>query len=252
MFNVFSAQKNYTTKVDKFGFDKVIFVCDIHNIKKLYVHKYGEGVDFWGYISKFVSEKVFHFNNKDLVSRSLTSFLTNMEYNQNLDNDVILSSNNEEANNNKNLVKFILKMLINTHYLSLRDITKIRNLSLTEIETNKKTSFQILCIYIDTILGSNGKFKDILESLSTKGIKYTYNSFNEKTKDIIPEYNSLFKLLFKPSTTDASNLSDTYILYDNFGIVINSSFGKVSTIKFTQGKVQNIDIIKFLLLHIKE
>lgn len=67
LFNVFSAHfdlVNYysneeETKDNKFGFDKIIFVCDIENVRKLFAHKYGLGVDFSGYIDKFYSQQIY-------------------------------------------------------------------------------------------------------------------------------------------------------------------------------------------------
>jgi hypothetical protein len=68
LFNVFSAHfdYNYSSK-NKFGFDKVIFVCDIQNIRNLFHSRYGGDTDFSGYIDKFFSHEVFHFNNTKAV-----------------------------------------------------------------------------------------------------------------------------------------------------------------------------------------
>ncbi|HZL10123.1 MAG TPA: P-loop NTPase fold protein [Prolixibacteraceae bacterium] len=71
LFNVFSAHFDHVNyypnreelKDNKFGFDKIIFVCDIENIRKIFAHKYGSEVDFCGYIDKFYSRKIFFFNN---------------------------------------------------------------------------------------------------------------------------------------------------------------------------------------------
>lgn len=75
LFNVFSAHFNYPNHShngdvsdNKFGFDKIIFVCDIENIHKIFAHKYGIEVDFSGYIDKFYSHKIYDFNNsKEIV-----------------------------------------------------------------------------------------------------------------------------------------------------------------------------------------
>lgn len=64
ILNVFAAHfdRKHTTK-NKFGFDKVIFVCDIVNVKNIFMHKYGINVDFNGYIDKFYSHSVFNYAN---------------------------------------------------------------------------------------------------------------------------------------------------------------------------------------------
>ena len=46
---------------NKFGFDKVITVCDYRNLKMLFNHVYGEGASFEGYISKFVTLQPFEY-----------------------------------------------------------------------------------------------------------------------------------------------------------------------------------------------
>ncbi|EHO10125.1 hypothetical protein HMPREF9714_01810 [Myroides odoratimimus CCUG 12901] len=75
LFNIFSAHTHSRTGENKFGFDKVIFVCDIENIRKIYAHKYGEGVDFSGYMDKFYSVKPFEFNNVVYVNEILFSIV---------------------------------------------------------------------------------------------------------------------------------------------------------------------------------
>jgi len=62
LLNVFCASIDKKYDGSKFDFDHVIFVCDIENIKKIYEHRYGENVDFGGYIDKFCSKDIFDFN----------------------------------------------------------------------------------------------------------------------------------------------------------------------------------------------
>lgn len=47
---------------NKFGFDKIITVCDYHNLERIFNHVYGEGVSFKGYISKFVTHQPFEYS----------------------------------------------------------------------------------------------------------------------------------------------------------------------------------------------
>jgi hypothetical protein len=48
---------------NKFGFDKIILVADINNIKSIYEHRFGKNVDFDGYINKFYSNSFFKFDS---------------------------------------------------------------------------------------------------------------------------------------------------------------------------------------------
>jgi hypothetical protein len=61
ILNIFSAHTN--GEDNKFGFDKVIIVCDLQNIESLYKHLYGDKIDFDGYIDKFYSFSPYYFNN---------------------------------------------------------------------------------------------------------------------------------------------------------------------------------------------
>lgn len=61
ILNVFSAHLTQSNGNDdgvtnKFGFDKILILCDFNNIEKIYHHLYGCDTDFNGYISKFCSD----------------------------------------------------------------------------------------------------------------------------------------------------------------------------------------------------
>ena len=76
LFNVFSAHLDYDKSTsNKFGFDRVIFVCDIHNIRNIFHSRYGVDTDFTGYIDKFYSQEVYHFDNTDGVKAVVAEFL---------------------------------------------------------------------------------------------------------------------------------------------------------------------------------
>jgi len=66
ILNIFSAHNRENE--NKFGFERVILVCDINNIKHIYHHFYGEKVDFFGYINKFYSSEVYNYSNADYVN----------------------------------------------------------------------------------------------------------------------------------------------------------------------------------------
>ncbi|MGO4820627.1 MULTISPECIES: P-loop NTPase fold protein [unclassified Flavobacterium] len=75
LFNIFSAHYDEINDKNKFGFDKVIFVCDIENIRKIFHHKYGADVDFSGYIDKFYSIKPFDFDNRKYIQEKVSAFM---------------------------------------------------------------------------------------------------------------------------------------------------------------------------------
>lgn len=76
ILNVFSAHIDYcyhlgyepdsTLHGNKFGLDKVLFVLDYDNLRKIYKHFYGEDANFEGYIEKFCSSTYFRYSLKDV------------------------------------------------------------------------------------------------------------------------------------------------------------------------------------------
>lgn len=75
LFNVFSAHFDARTDENKFGFDKVIFVCDIQNIHRMYQHRYGAEVSFFGYINKFYTSAPYHFDAQERLKERLSQIL---------------------------------------------------------------------------------------------------------------------------------------------------------------------------------
>ncbi len=87
LLNLFSAQtSNYfsahwpTGQDEKrYGFDKIIFVCDIDNIRNIFRAKYGDGVDFTGYIDKFYSIEPYLFNINNMVAQEAHRFVDSVK-----------------------------------------------------------------------------------------------------------------------------------------------------------------------------
>ncbi|WP_121354851.1 P-loop NTPase fold protein [Flavisolibacter nicotianae] len=124
LFNVFSAHYDiYDT--NKFGFDKVVFVCDVENIRKIFHHRYGTEVDFNGYIDKFYSREVFDFNNRALVKSFVQQLiqalpLSNGDYDQT--RDFIRKSEFY------NVLKWVLYGFIQAREINLRMLVQIRHI----------------------------------------------------------------------------------------------------------------------------
>lgn len=72
ILNIFSAhidfcyrlgcQPDETLAGNKFGLDKVVFVMDYGNVRRIYSHFYGDGANFEGYIEKFCSSNHFVYS----------------------------------------------------------------------------------------------------------------------------------------------------------------------------------------------
>jgi hypothetical protein len=119
IFNVFSSHFTEQPNEDnKFGFDKVILVCDIENVHKIFHSKYGQDVDFSGYIDKFYSYRCFNFTNErsileaiDLIFKPLYNYRSNENQQQTIDT-----------------VKSFLLDFINAKAINIRDLQKIHQL----------------------------------------------------------------------------------------------------------------------------
>lgn len=60
---------------NKFGFDKVLLLCDYNNIKNIYHHLYGAEADYKGYMSKFVAKGVYSYSLRSKVKEYMVSLL---------------------------------------------------------------------------------------------------------------------------------------------------------------------------------
>src|SRR5690606_36574201 len=78
ILNVFSAHLDHHTNGNKFDFDKIVLVCDVRNIRKIYANRYGQDVDFSGYIDKFYSEEIFDFDIISEIEEKLNELLTSI------------------------------------------------------------------------------------------------------------------------------------------------------------------------------
>lgn len=110
ILNILSVHNDAYVEHNKFGFDKIIVVCDYQNIKNIYAHKYGDRTDFEGYISKFYSTEIFHYNNYDAIQ-----FFCEKEL-----NGIITDKDDQDV------VGLILSRLVKYKLLTMRDIVKVR------------------------------------------------------------------------------------------------------------------------------
>ncbi len=76
LFNVFSSHFSHRDEYEnKFGFDQIIFVGDIDNIRRIFHTRYGTDTDFTGYIDKFYSREIFYFDNREVIRDSIHHFM---------------------------------------------------------------------------------------------------------------------------------------------------------------------------------
>lgn len=121
ILNIFSAHFDYYNLEgkNKFGFDKVILICDIDNIRGIFYNRYGTNIDFTGYIDKFYSIEIFEYQFSKVIIASFKKFFSSINS----------SSNIVQAHIQQNFdsyysteLAFILEYFINSNSLSMRNL----------------------------------------------------------------------------------------------------------------------------------
>jgi hypothetical protein len=122
ILNVFACHLDIDNQEsNKFGIQKIILVCDIENIRKIFSNKYGQDVDFSGYIDKFFSTEIYFLDNKEYISRSIDQFLRAVKIDQHTESYLSLQSGNKLV---AGLLTLILQDLITSEQLNLRSLLK--------------------------------------------------------------------------------------------------------------------------------
>ncbi len=81
ILNIFSAHFDLqnTELPNKFGFDKIILVADVQNLKSVFSHKYGEQTDFNGYFDKFFVVEIFQFKNEEIIAKAIDEIISHFQ-----------------------------------------------------------------------------------------------------------------------------------------------------------------------------
>ena len=109
--------ENENKNGNKFGFDNIILVMDYYTTEHIFHHFYGKNANYNGYIQKFISHNVYHFNISDAARNELLSTLTER---CSMDEDIIKALPIYVDNNG---VQITIGRII--QQLSVRDIAHI-------------------------------------------------------------------------------------------------------------------------------
>lgn len=175
LFNIFSLNFGKDPIQNKFGFDRVVFVSDIANIREIYKHKYGKRVDFEGYIDKFYSVSPYKFDTNKFLSVFTNEFIRSFD----ISPSIIDFSHSGKLNNNDyfHLLHSILGVLISHRQINLRTLinTKVSDIPNKEFLLTTKSTFwsweyPIIFVFnfLEIIYDQTSEVKFVLLSLKEK------------------------------------------------------------------------------------
>lgn len=202
ILNVFAAHFDIEEGENKFGFDQVILVCDIENIRKIFAAKYGQEADFSGYIDKFFSREVFEFDNREVIKNSLEGLISKLKVPKDGSRSFYL---NQYGTRYFEETKLLMAELVNFNKINLRCLSKIakdiypyryRNISYKNlnIATHNFCYFQIL----EFLKYYFGSLNSLLEALNSCRTKYKILSNPGELLAIIDWEKHNFKKTDKP------------------------------------------------------
>lgn len=150
ILNVLAAHTDLKNRSSKFNFDRIILVCDIDNIRKIFQNRYGADVDFTGYIDKFYSQEIFDFNNADGLSEQVLKLLLTIKQPKKPEHFDFSDQNSLVVKN----LAYILTAMINANTLTVRNLKRIVSKTYTpsDFTLRLKTSPGINNNHVDAII----------------------------------------------------------------------------------------------------
>lgn len=260
ILNVFSAHfdryshDNIFEQNNKFGFDKIISVCDIDNIKNIYSHIYGEKTDFLGYISKFSNSQPYKYSLIDFIKEYIINNLLDkklLKYSKICDSiseEIVKKMDTKEQveanlriikeriiNSKKNIIdtkiqltkslecKYITTTSTFTYLLSLLkcfDIkfdTFIKRLPKEEIIPLIGKNWYLVVLFTnDIIFNIKKKFIQISCAIERRGIYYKdYGTVPYAIQEIEPEKNELNNFNISYLEYNDNTLADMMFIHIN-------------------------------------
>ncbi len=123
ILNIFAAHQDIDSQGNKFGFNKIIVVCDIDNIRSTFHHKYGASTDFNGYIDKFYSVDVFKYSMMEELYKEVDSILNSIEGNEALEKIFNLR---RDRNYIFKTIQNLLRSFVKSGIINVRNVVKLK------------------------------------------------------------------------------------------------------------------------------
>jgi hypothetical protein len=186
IFNIFAAHSDYYQQNEiKYGFDKIMLVCDINNVRKIFHSKYGLDVDFAGYIDKFYDRDIFFFDNHLLVEESVDRIFKSIRFDSTY-NDIL--NFRDDLYTCSSALKFLIKLCIKNNLINLRSLLKYSNkpysikdymIPINWKSYNYNTAFAPF-IVLDLMSDLMGTDKDLKLKIEILGNKLISEYFNDE------------------------------------------------------------------------
>lgn len=199
ILNLFSAHFDSNgIEKNKFGFDKIILVCDYENIKNIFSHLYGEKTDFTGYINKFMSylpykysivDKVIDYVVENIKDKDLREYPDILKFVLERSYLSMLVENNQES---KMANLRTIAMLINNKFpdINYEHIKVNPEGIIYMISPNGALSKLLSCMNL--LLSNKEKILDIIEKLEMNKDKFNLiGSYWYLDKDVIANFTNL-------------------------------------------------------------
>lgn len=183
LINIFTAHYDSQQERNKFGFDKVILVCDHESLGHMFRHKYGQHANFNGYIDKFYSLKPFEFDNNRFLSEKIDELMKPkmkiLHGEQRSVMDSTLQDAYDQNSDHYNVFRYLLEYMIKINTLKIRNFYRVEKYSLpyTNFNFQRRRSydsnvygFLVLLNNLKQFFTSISELKSALEGCNTNFI----------------------------------------------------------------------------------
>lgn len=196
ILNVLSAHFDYygLEGENKFGFDKIILICDVENIRGIFHNKYGSNIDFSGYIDKFYSNEIFYYKIEEIINLNLKHFLSSIKST----NTTFVEQISASESFIKSSLILILTFLVECKTISLRKLFAfLKNeiefpnytlkVSRNTLSSNYSNSIPILFVLetLEKLYGNKLQFIDAIEKVIDKYPIVSLEKYGSYTDSII-------------------------------------------------------------------
>ena len=247
----------------RYGFDHVLLVCDIENIKNVFHHKYGAETDFDGYIDKFYSKAIFEFNNEKAHIEKIESIVNDcFEKNSNLfqfdvqqriQTDPVLQEDSQKQCTSP-LHPNSPKILERTGPRIEQDLKGCLTTMLSIAVRYKKISFRDILRVYNSKLFSKRSYSDYHYSVSISNVQYEFYAPEimilefllivfGRSKDLIGYLTDLYESSRTKTTWNIEGELESYLYLNDFSLLILFGEELKKITNPSQGSLLEVDTI---------